>query len=367
MIDIAQDVKSLSHIGPRMAPRLRRLGIVRVIDLLLHFPNRYEDYTQQCKVADIEEVGNLVSVRGMVTDIRSNISWRRRRLVVTNATIEDETGSLHAVWFNQPYIEQTLPLGAIVILAGKVSRDQRGIYLSNPTYEKETRGHEMTHTGRFVPVYPETAGISSKYLRFLIKPILTQLEDMPDALPDDVLERNDLPLLADALRGIHFPESLEESEQARKRFAFEDLLLFQLRALQDRRTAQLSKAQAIPFQKKSVADFVKSLPFKLTDDQRRAAFEILQDLERPFPMNRLLNGDVGSGKTVVAVIAAHETIQSDATFQVAFMAPTEILARQHFETLKNLYAKTPNITIGFLTGREARQWPTDEVTEEKIS
>ncbi len=367
MIDIAQDVKNLSHIGPRMAPRLRRLGIVRVIDLLRHFPNRYEDYTQQCKVGDIEEVGSLVSVRGMVTDIRSNISWRRRRLVVTNATIEDETGSLHAVWFNQPYIEQTLPLGAIVILAGKVSRDQRGIYLSNPTYEKETRGHEMTHTGRFVPVYPETAGISSKYLRFLIKPILTQLDDMHDALPDDVLERNDLPLLADALRGIHFPESLEESEQARKRFAFEDLLLFQLRALQDRRTAQLSKAQAIPFQKKSVADFVKSLPFKLTDDQRRAAFEILQDLERPFPMNRLLNGDVGSGKTVVAVIAAHETIQSDATFQVAFMAPTEILARQHFETLKNLYAKTPNITIGFLTGSEARQWPTDEVTEEKIS
>ncbi|MEK7151357.1 MAG: ATP-dependent DNA helicase RecG [Patescibacteria group bacterium] len=385
MLTLLTPIDNLARVGPKFLARLKKLGIKTVRDLLWHFPARYEDYSQTMPISDINSAGQTVSITGQITKIDMVRSWRKNMAIV-NATIEDDTGLIRAVWFNQAYIVDSLREGTLVSLSGKTSIDKKGVYLSSPSYEKvsslETSSHEsetnLVHTGRLVPIYPETEGLTSKYLRFLIKPLLERVsvEDKKspfDPLPKELILKYNLPNLCDALNAIHFPNNIEDSEPARKRFAFEELLLFQLRALRDHRQLQTQKAPQITFEKDLIADFVKNLPFKFTNDQRIATYEILQDLDRPFPMNRLLNGDVGSGKTVVALTAAYQTVATG--LQVVFMVPTEILARQHYQTMSTLLSviskKTTNaksqIRIGLLTGSEARQWPTDEITEEKVS
>ncbi len=365
MVNLAIPIEKLPRVGPKNVSRFKRLGIKTVRDLLWHFPARYEDYSRVIPISEINGAGEMVSIQGTISDIQSSRSWRRK-LFVTTATIEDESGIINAVWFNQPYIERSLPAGTAVSLSGKVSLDKKGLYLSGPSYEKiNDSGASLTHTGRLVPIYPETEGISSKYLRFLIKPILAKAGNLPDPLPQAVLDKYNFPKLTDALNRIHFPQSIEEAEPARQRFAFEEILLFQLRVLRDRRQLRALKAPKIIFNKELIARFVKELPFELTNDQRVAAYEILQDLARDYPMNRLLNGDVGSGKTVVALIAAYQA--AAAGYQAALMVPTEILAKQHFETIASLLDKKGFVRIGLLTGSEARQWPIDETEQKKIS
>ncbi len=365
MIDLATPIEKLARVGPRNLPRLKKLGVKTVRDLLWHFPVRYEDFSSAVPIGEIKEAGETVSVRGVVSDIKSIRLWPRRR-AVTNATIQDESGLIRAVWFNQPYIAESLPAGSAVSLAGKVSLDKKGLYLSSPHYEKFFEASRLTHTSGLVPIYPETEGITSKYLRFLIKPLLTNAENLPDPLPEEIIKKYDLPRLEDALHSIHFPKRSEESDSARRRFALEELLLFQLRVLRDHRQLQTLKASPIIFNEKLIAAFVKNLPFELTNDQRLSAYEILQDLQRSYPMNRLLNGDVGSGKTVVALIVAYQAVL--AGHQAVFMAPTEILAEQHFGSLRLLSAGTGNrIKFGLLTGSVVKQWPVDETTSEKIS
>jgi ATP-dependent DNA helicase RecG len=281
---------------------------------------------------------------------------------ITNAEVEDQSGSIRVVWFNQPYIANMLPVGTLVSLSGKVALDKKGIYLSSPSYEKSSGN--LKHTGRLIPIYPETEGISSKYIRSLLKPILDYLKNILDPLPADIVDKYKFPDVLKSLRDIHFPDNPKDTEFARNRFAFEELLMFQLRALITRKKMHSLSAPQIYFNKDLVSSFVNSLPFKLTDDQRISAYEIIRDMERNFPMNRLLNGDVGAGKTVVALIAALCAI--DSKYQAVIMAPTEILARQHFNTIRSLIKKK-DIKIGLLTGAEARQWPIDDLTEEKIS
>ncbi len=308
MLTLDTPIEALAHVGPRTLPRLKRLGIATIRDLLWHAPSRYEDFRELISMDAIHEVGQVVSVQGVVRIIETTKAWRRR-LTITSATLEDETGGIRAVWFNQPYLANTLTEGTKVGLSGKVAQDKRGLYLSNPAYEKVT-DQELRHTGRLVPIYAETEGITSKYLRFLIKPLLSSFATIPH------------------LSSLHFPETVEEADTARKHFAFEELLVLQLRALMDRQTMKLLDAPRIAFEKDRIAEFVKKLPFQLTDDQRKAAFEILKDLEQPHPMNRLLNGDVGSGKTVVALIAAYQA--SLAGYRTLMMVPTELLAFQHW-------------------------------------
>ena len=411
MLELSTPIEKLARVGPRFLVRLKKLGIKTVRDLLWHFPTRYEDYSKALPISDINDAGQTISILGRVADIEMVRSWRRHMAIV-NAVIDDQSGSIRAVWFNQPYITETLKVGTLVSLSGKTSLDKNGLYLSSPSYEKisspttnyKLRTKNLTHTGRLVPTYPETEGLTSKYLRFLIKPLLAQIKSIPDPLPSELLTKYNLPALAPALQAIHFPENLKQTEAAKKRFAFEEILLFQLRVLRDHRQLQSLKAPQIKFNKELVASFVKNLPFELTNDQRIAAYEILQDLERPFPMNRLLNGDVGSGKTVVALIAAYQAVS--AGFQAVFMAPTEILARQHFRTITEMLAgqpstinpdpkriedprqsrdHQPSTKVGLLTGNEAKQWsrsdfqivdprfrkaesgPIDETEQEKIS
>jgi ATP-dependent DNA helicase RecG len=367
MMDLTTLIEKLPRVGPKNLPRLKKLGIKTVRDLLWHFPARYEDYSNIIPIEDINEAGQIVSIRGTVESIENARAWKRR-ISITNAMISDDSSSIHAVWFNQPFIERSLPMGSMVSLAGKVALDKRGLYLSNPQYERiYDDDEESTHTGRLVPIYPETKGVTSKYLRFLIKPLISLADALPDPLPQDITKKYNFPDLEPALHAIHFPENIGQVETAKKRFAFEEILLFQLRVLRDRRQLQNLKAPQIKFDEGLIAGFVKKLPFQLTNDQRKASYEILQDLGQSFPMNRLLNGDVGSGKTIVALIAAYQAAASG--FQVAFMAPTEILARQHFQTITEIVRGSDDsgkIKVGLLTGTEAKQWPVDEITEEKI-
>lgn len=376
MIDLKLPIEKLPGVGPRNLTRLQKLGVKNIKDLLWHFPNRYEDFSQVLPIeevidrhSDIDKKGDEdttpKTVHGEITDIENIQLWPRRRSL-TRATIKDGTGEIRAVWFNQPYIKNQLAVGSDVSLSGKIGFDKYGIYISNPSYEKVFPGKTATHTGRLVPVYPETEGITSKYLRFLIKPLLPGLKGLPDPLPAEILKKYGFPKIGETLNSAHFPDSIKSAESAKKRMAFEEILLFQLRALRDRRQMMNFKATRILFDQELVTHFVKGLPFKLTDDQRRAAFEILKDLERSYPMNRLLNGDVGSGKTVVALIAACEV--AGAGYQAVFMAPTEILAKQHFETVTKIFtSQKTKARVGLLTGSEARQWPIDETTDEKIT
>ena len=362
MLSLDTPIEKLAFVGPRNAPRLKKLGIKNIRHLLWHFPFRYEDFGQTVKIVDVRQKGEMVSITGTVTDIKNTTAWKRR-MAITDAIIEDETDTIHAVWFNQPYLEKTLSPGTRVSLSGKVALDKRGFYLSNPLYEKIGED-ELAHTGRLVPIFPETEGISSKYLRLLVRRTLKQIGPLADPLPKKIIKKYGFPELRTALDAIHFPKSWPEMDPARQRFAFEEILLFQLRALRDRRQLQSLKAPKIEFNKDLVSDFVRRLQFELTNDQRLATYEILKDLEKNYPMNRLLNGDVGSGKTVVALIAAVEVAAVD--YQVVFMAPTEILAKQHFDTIRKCLSNK-SIRVGLLTGSDARQYPSDEITKEKIT
>ncbi len=337
MLNLASPINQLSRIGPRNLPRLKKLGIKTVRNLLWHFPVRYEDYSNIVPIARLK-TDERASILGQVINIENIHSWKRR-IKITKAVISDNSDKIRAVWFNQPYIAGQLKVGTAVSIAGKVAVDKEGIYFSSPIYEKiNPQTATTTHTGRLVSKYPETDGITSKYLRFLIKQALGRLNQAPDPIPQNILQKYLFPGLKTALWEVHFPASLESAQKAKDRLSFEELLLFQIKALQTRRSLSYLAAPKIVFQNSLIRTFVDALPFKLTSDQKIAAFEILKDLGRSFPMNRLLNGDVGSGKTVVALIAAYQVVK--AGFQAVFMAPTEILAQQHFKTINSLIGDT---------------------------
>src|SRR3989344_3121727 len=227
MVSLSTPIESLVRVGPRFLVRLKKLGIKTIKDLLWHFPARYEDYSNLLPISDVHGKGQMVSVSGRVETIDVARSWRRHMAIV-NATIKDSSGVIRAVWFNQPYIADTLSAGTLVSLSGKTSVDKNGLYLSSPSYEKISS--DLVHTGRLVPVYPETEGLTSKYLRFLIKPLLDKIESLPDPLPPELLAKYNFPNLSQALAAMHFPENIEQAQPAKQRFAFEEILLFQLRA-----------------------------------------------------------------------------------------------------------------------------------------
>ncbi|MBU4298801.1 ATP-dependent DNA helicase RecG [Patescibacteria group bacterium] len=364
-MNLSTPIENLPRVGPQYQKKLRKLGIKNVGDIIFHFPHRYEDFSHLISIAKAE-LGGPFCFQGEIVDIK-NIRTFRRRLVLTQMTIDDKTGKLKVMWFNQPYLINTFKKGTFVCLAGKITGKGKSIYLSNPAYEKllnyelGIKNDELTHTGRLIPVYPETEGLSSKWLRFIVKPLLAKLKNqIPDSLPEKISKKYDFLPLSKAIWQIHFPDSLKLAEEAKKRFAFEELFNLSLFVLRERMKLAKEKAVAIPLDLAAVQDFTKGLPFKLTDAQKKAAWQILKDLEKPRPMNRLLEGDVGSGKTVVAAMAALDVAK--AGYQVAFMAPTEILAKQHYKTISDLLGEFNFNTslqnpqgfcrIGLITGKE---------------
>jgi ATP-dependent DNA helicase RecG len=332
--ELTRPVTALRSVGARSAAKLERLGIRTVRQLLWHLPSRYEDFSQSVPI-DAIEPGTVQSIQGHVIAIATRNIWPRR-MSITTATVQDDSGAVRAVWFNQPYLEESMPEGTLLSLSGKATLDKRGLYLSNPSFERvgeEQPVSSLRHTGRLVPVYPETEGISSKFLRYLIQPLLERIA-ITDPLPESVRRQYGLMPLADAVRTVHYPASESEVPVAKARLAFDDLLMLQLKSLAERRLMNLSRSPAVPMDAAYMRELVQVLPFTLTRDQRVAALEILRDMERPFPMNRLLEGDVGSGKTAVAALAALHA--AEAGWQTVILAPTEVLAQQHARTLAPL-------------------------------
>lgn len=361
MIKLETELVKIGGIGPKFTDKLTKLGIKTVRDLLWHFPFRYDDYSSMVKIADLK-TNQAATVRAVVKRVTTRRSWRRK-MVIVEALVADETGGIKAIWFNQPFIAKVLVPGRRVNFAGKVAVSNDELILQSPTYEILQNTTETKHTAGLIPIYSETRGLTSKGIRFLIGALLKHLEPLKDFVPEVVYKNNELPDLWSAIKSIHFPKNLESAEKARERFAFADLFLIQLMNLQNR--AKLSKEIAPPLRidPKLVADFIAGLPFSLTEAQRRSIEEICDDLHKNQPMNRLLQGDVGSGKTVVAAVAA--LISADNNKQTAFMAPTEVLARQHYKTLCGIFRKN-SLGIGILTGSEARTFYGDD-SESKVT
>ncbi|MCU0652691.1 MAG: ATP-dependent DNA helicase RecG, partial [Candidatus Pacebacteria bacterium] len=349
-MDLETPIEQFTRITPAYKTRLKNLGVLTMRDLLYHFPSRYQDFSARTDIAALE-LDKTACVQGAITGIKMFKIWKRH-MTITEAVVADETGSVKAVWFNQPYLISTLKKGTIVCLAGKLIEKNNGSYLSNPMYEKVRDSFESeedyTHTGRLVPVYPETAGVSSRWLRYIIKPILNFYSKLPDPLPEKIMEAHEFMPWEQAIKQIHFPESEELVAGARKRFAFEELFFIQLAVLRERVRLNSEKSPAIPFEAELIKEFVKTLPFELTQAQRESTYRILKDMEKPRPMNRLLQGDVGSGKTIVAMIAA--LAAAKAGLQAAVMVPTEILAQQHYAGFSKLLAAF-DVEIGLLCAK----------------
>lgn len=346
-MNLATPVEKLRYVGKVYQPRLKKLGIKTVKDLLWHFPMRYEDWTAIGKIEQVRP-NEKISLIGKVVSVENRRIFPRR-MVLTTASIEDETGKVKAVWYNQPFLVSTIKPEKLISVSGKVKLDKYGVYLQNPSYEMvrgKIQDSKLKHTAGLIPVYPETEGLTSRYLRFLIKPLLKLSSRAPEFLPKEILERQKLYNVRTALNEIHFPSTLNNAGEARRRFAFDELFLLQLKALSEKRKIQQQKAMPIKFNQETVKKFVSSLPYELTGAQKIALWEIIKDLEKPYPMNRLLNGDVGSGKTVVAAAAALEIAK--AGYQTAVMAPTEVLTNQHFQTFSKIL-RDFDIKIGLLT------------------
>jgi len=333
-------VRALHMVGPTYAGRLNKLDIDSVGDLLMHPPRRYEDYSRVSPIGSVQN-GEVVTIRGQVKTSRN--VFTRSHKTIQKIVITDQTGTLKATWFNQPYIPNTLKPGSWVSLAGTAQQFGKGVQFTSPEYEKlsstDMREKGTTiHTGRLVPVYPETKGVSSKWIRSRIAPLLPLLaSELEEWLPESILKQESLVPLPKAIVSLHFPSALSEAKKAWGRLAFEEMVNIQL-AVQNRRKSwdrrKLGKKLVIEDSKLNV--FLSSLPFRLTQAQRRVTQEVLGDLGQDKPMNRLLQGDVGSGKTVIAAIAIYAAFISGE--KSALMAPTEILAMQHLETIKKLLA-----------------------------
>ncbi|PIT89388.1 MAG: DNA helicase RecG [Candidatus Levybacteria bacterium CG10_big_fil_rev_8_21_14_0_10_36_7] len=320
------------------AKRLQKLGIETVEDLLFHIPFRYEDSSNISKIAQIQQ-GNNVSIKGQV--INATTIRTKRGLAMQIISVEDETGRVDCIFFNQIYVLRTLKIGSYVSISGKSDKFGSKKSLLVKDYEiLENIDSDTFHTGRLVPVYPETRGLGSKWIRNRIKDLLLKIEKIDEYLPQEILNEEKFIDLDMAMRSIHFPKTLEDEQKARLRLSFDELFLKHAQSKMRKKEweeKKHTKAFEIKKYKKHLDKFIKSLPFTLTNSQTKAIDEILNDLSKTTPMNRLLEGDVGSGKTVVATAAIYIAYLNG--FQATIMAPTEILAEQHFKSIKDMLEK----------------------------
>lgn len=358
MVRLYSELAKIKGIAPKFVKNLAKLDIYTVKDLLWHFPFRYEDYSEIVKIKDLKP-NQTVTVVGEVKKISLRRTFRKRMTLV-EAIIADETGGVKALWFNQPYVVHSLKTGRRFNFAGKLIERRGEVYLSNPAYEILTSLADTKHTAGLIGIYSETKHLTSRGIRFLIKLILKNLEPLEDWIPEDIRRKYNLPYLRSALENIHFPKTQKNVAEARRRFAFEDLFLLQLNNLKTRHSLSRANAFPISLSAEEKQNFLNSLPFELTNAQKRSLEEVLEDIKKKTPMNRLLQGDVGSGKTVVAAIAAHAAALNG--LQSVFMAPTEVLARQHYFTLASLLPSHP---LALLTGNEARVFYGDGLEHEK--
>ena len=346
MLSLNSPVGAVSGVGPRYKLLLKNLGIETVEDLIYHFPFRYEDYSNLKKIKELVE-GETVSVVGTLLSVTNVFTKSGKKL--TLGKFIDSTGQIQLVWFNQHYLKKTLSEGQDYCVRGKVSKFSNRLCFITPDLD---RVEEQEDTGllKLIPIYPETAGISSKWLRARNNDVINILQSK-EFLPKEVLTKYEFNNINEALTKIHFPNSLLAAEKSRARFAFEELFL-ELLNVEKRKVewVKSSKGLGIKVSKESLNKFLSNLPFNLTVDQEKALEDVLQDLQQTHPMNRLLEGDVGTGKTIIALIAAYITYLNG--LKTLYMAPTEILANQHYETFKTYL---PDLKIELQTSAVAKK------------
>lgn len=341
-MNLNSSLLKVKGVGDKASQQLAAAGLTTVGDLITFLPRKYEDFS---------EVVDIINIRPGKMTIKArceSISTRpvRRGLRLTTATLADSTGKLQAVWFNQPYRETQLKSGEEFYFSGEFEFNYNRYQLTNPSAEKVS--DMPVSTDRFLPIYRSIQGLKSQLVRKILVELKPLMSMLPETLPKTVVNDQNLISYSEAILGMHFPESAKDVERAKERLAFEELFHLLLASQLNRIENTKLKGRYIPFNQSAVGEFVKKLPFKLTNAQRLAAWEIIQDFERETPMNRLLQGDVGSGKTVVAGIAALQVANSG--YQTAIMAPTDILANQHAETLSNLLNEF-GVTTALLTGK----------------
>ncbi|MEI6587778.1 MAG: ATP-dependent DNA helicase RecG [Candidatus Moraniibacteriota bacterium] len=326
-------LKDIPKITPKYIKILEKLGLFTVQDFLFYLPFRYDDFSQTITLSD-EYINSVVTISAIVTKTKLNRIFRRK-MTIAEVYLEDENQTpLKAIWFNQPFILESMPIGSEVRLSGKLELKGKCFTLSNPAWERASR--EKTNTGQLVPVYSETPGLTSKWIRWQMKTFLEKNSQLEDFVPEELRKKFHLYSLISALRQIHFPENGEKLLIAQKTFAFREMFLMQMKTLQVKNIWETQSATQLALDEKLINKFIEDLPFKLTGAQHKSSFEILRDLEKTSPMNRLLNGDVGAGKTVVAAISTLSVLSQ--IHQVAILAPTEVLALQHFESFCKLFS-----------------------------
>ena len=353
MSNLNTKIEFMKGVGPKIGAKLNKLGLETAEDLLFYYPRTYLDFTRITKIADIKanEV-ERVTIQGRILGI-SNKRTSRRRFTVTEAVVEDSTGSIKIVWFNQPFLLKMLPAGREVILHGKINFN---FYTREVVMESPMRAAFPS----IVPVYGETSGLTSVFIRRLISNSKFLISNINEYIPVTILEKYSLLGIQEALQNIHFPQNTEILEKSRRRIAFDELFMIALRANLSKEEIKKENAPVIDDKKEDFKQFVSSLPFELTGDQDKTTRQILDDMKKSVHMNRLLNGDVGSGKTAVAAIAAYVAVK--AGYRVAFMCPTSILATQHFETFCKLF-EDHCISIALYTRerKEASQNPNNKL------
>lgn len=369
---------------------LTRLGIRTVRDLLYHFPARYEASGPSGTVASVTS-GTDVTLFGTIRKPETRKAWKSRR-PMAEAWLEDSSGRIKLMWFSQPYMAKMLADGMVVKATGRIAGTGAKMYLANPEIDKSTVRPDDVHESLFkaglkknaaegapapiiddtlYAIYPESRGISSLWFLHAVKKVFEARvhERVVDPLPEDILKKYNLPSLATALVFMHSPRKQTDADAARKRFAFEEIFTLQLALARERAEAVKEKALPVQVDRAALTDFVSTFPFPATAAQSRAIETIVTDFEKAHPMRRLLEGDVGSGKTAVAAATSYLVATSkppgraSGTLQVAYMCPTEILAKQHFSTFVSYFKDHP-IPIGLITGSECRKFPSKVAYEE---
>lgn len=343
--------------------KLSDLGVNTVDDLIKYFPRAYTDNSTYTKVIDMK----IDETNTVLGQIKSLVTIRTRHgKKITKGIFQDDTGSIEVMWFNQPHLQYMLPKNKEIVLSGKLKLSGNKLLFQAPSYEVLDNFKEQVHTGRIVPVYHETEGISSKWLREKIKPLIDDwLTIYEEYLPEEIIKEENLLDIKTAIRNVHFPENDELLNKAKQRLAFDELFLLQLKVLLKKsewQHQQSKENKSMETKAETLKQFIESLPFELTGAQKRVVKEILEDLKRPFPMHRLLQGDVGSGKTIVAAIAALNAVKNG--YQVVIMAPTEILAKQHYQSLSK-FLKSHQLNIQFIAGSTTASQKTEVIRQMK--
>jgi ATP-dependent DNA helicase RecG len=355
----------LFRLNPLQKTALKKLGLNTVYDLLRYFPARYEEPGEVKNIRELK-TGEEAVIYGQVISAKT-LKGFRTKIPMAEALIDDGSGTIKAIWFHQAYMAKKIPEGRFGEFRGKITERKGEIYLANPDV-RETPGPLIAKNSLFssgeqaglylVPVYPETRGLTSGWFYYHNQTILKEnlADQLADPLPADLLNKYHLPGLSTALYFIHSPKKRSDAEAARKRFSFEEIFYIQLKRQQDKAAYQSNPSFSIKTDKKAIKEFLSRFPFAPTGAQIRAIDQIVEDFSAGKPMTRLLEGDVGSGKTAVAATTAFAAVR--AGYEVAYMAPTEILARQHFESFIQYFKHIPNIQIGLLTGAGCRKFPS---------